>query len=141
MCSESVESLGANILHFLESARLLQNISAWASLLSSSSHLRGHTLRTTSRSRTARWCPGACPPPDAYRGRGPTETSYGLRSVATRGMTQETLGGAGVAELTGHSRAGRHGVPRTPPRREAEGEGEEMPRTGILFQGENWPRP
>ena len=42
-------------------------------------------------------------------------------------MTQETLGGAGVAELTGHSRAGRHGVPRTPPRREAEGE--EIPRT------------
>ena len=34
-------------------------------------------------------CPGACPPPDKYRGRGPTDTSY-LREQ----MTQETLGGA-----------------------------------------------
>ena len=36
-------------------------------------------------------CPGACPPPDKYRGRGPTATSY-LREQ----MTQETLGGAGA---------------------------------------------
>ena len=44
--------------------------------------------------------PGACPPPDKYRGRGPPETS----SRAAR--TQDTVGGAGVSIA--------NGVPRTP---------------------------
>ena len=44
-------------------------------------------------------CPGACPPPDEYRGRGPTDTSSAKRDAGDVGR--------------GRSGAKRNGVPRT----------------------------